>query len=123
MKGSEILKLARAGFTIEQIVQIDDALGLPGDPDVAAAASDPIPIEPKPEEPKPEEPKPKPEEPKPENEAATAIKAATATLVDTLEKIQRANVTGLNQPAREAESTDSILASLITGPTGQKKEG
>ena len=110
MKGSDILKLAKAGFTIEQIVQIDDALGLPGDPDVAADAPvDQIPIEPKPEEPKPE----------PESEAASAIKAATATLVDTLEKIQRANVTGLNQPAREEETTDSILASLITGPKGQ----
>lgn len=114
MRGSEILKLARAGFTIEQIVQIDDALGLPGDPDVAAAAADQIPIDPKPED-------PKPEDPKPENEAATAIKAATATLVDTLEKIQRANVTGLNQPAREEETADSILASLITGPIGQKE--
>lgn len=122
MKGSDILKLAKAGFSIEQIVQIDDALGLPGDPDVAAAApADQVPIEPKPEEPKPEEPKP--EEPKPESEAATAIKAATATLVDTLEKIQRANVTGLPQPAREEETADSILASLITGPQGQKKEG
>lgn len=122
MKGSDILKLAKAGFTIEQIVQIDDALGLPGDPDVAAAApADQVPIEPKPEDPKPEDPKP--EEPKPESEAASAIKAATATLVDTLEKIQRANVTGLNQPAREEETTDSILASLITGPMGQKKEG
>lgn len=117
MKGSDILKLAKAGFTIEQIAQIDDILGLPGDPDVAAAApADQIPIEPKPEE-------PKPEEPKPENEAAAAIKDATATLVDTLEKIQRANVTGLNQPAREEETTDSILASLITGPKGQQKEG
>lgn len=113
MKGSDILKLAKAGFTIEQIVQIDDALGLPGDPDVAGdGPADQIPIEPKPEE-------PKPEEPKPENEAASAIKEATATLVDTLEKIQRANVTGLNQPAREEETTDSILASLITGPKGQ----
>ena len=117
MKGSDILKLAKAGFTIEQIVQIDDTLGLPGDPDVAAAApADQVSIEPKPED-------PKPEDPKPENEATTAIKAATATLVDTLEKIQRANVTGLNQPAREEETTDSILASLITGPMGQKKEG
>ena len=122
MKGSDILKLAKAGFTIEQIVQIDDALGLPGDPDVAAAApADQVPIEPKPEEPKPEEPKP--EEQKPENEAASAIKAATATLVETLEKIQRANVTGLGQPAREEETVDSILASLISGPQGQKKEG
>lgn len=110
MRGSDILKLAKAGFTIEQIVQIDDALELPGDPDVAAAApADQVPIESKPEEPKPE----------PESEAASAIKAATATLVDTLEKIQRANVTGLNQPAREEETTDSILASLITGPKGQ----
>ena len=123
MKGSDILKLAKAGFTIEQIVQIDDALGLPGDPDVAAAApADQVPIEPKPEEPKPVEPKPV-EPKKAENEAATAIKEATATLVDTLEKIQRANITGLNQPAREEETVDSILASLITGPTGQKKEG
>ena len=122
MKGSDILKLAKAGFTIEQIVQIDDALGLPGDPDVAAAApADQVPIEPKPEEPKPEEQKP--EEQKPENEAASAIKAATATLVETLEKIQRANVTGLDQPAREEETVDSILASLISGPQGQKKEG
>lgn len=117
MKGQDILKLAKAGYSIEQIAQIDDILGLPGDPDVAAAASaDQTPIEPKPEE-------PKPVEPKAENEAATAIKEATATLVDTLEKIQRANVTGLNQPAREEETVDSILASLITGPTGRKKEG
>lgn len=118
MKGSDILKLAKAGFTIDQIVQIDDALGLPGDPDVAAAApADQVPSEPKPGE-------PKPGEPEPEKEAATAIKDATAALVETLEKIQRANVTGLNQPpAREEETTDSILASLITGPSGQKKEG
>lgn len=117
MTGKEILKLVKAGFDLDQILAIDEALGLPGETE----PDDQVPIEPKPAEPKPAEPKP--EEPKPENEAASAIKEATATLVETLEKIQRANVTGLNQPAREEETTDSILATLITGPMGQKKEG
>lgn len=98
MKGTDILKLVKAGFTIDQVVQIDDALGLPGE----IESDDQVKSDPE-------------QKANPQPGAAEAIAAATDKLVGILDKIQRANVGGVEQPASETESTDDILANMLRG--------
>lgn len=110
MKASDILKLSKVGFTLEQIVQIDETLGLDGDPEL---------MDPKPE-PAPEpDPEPAPEPEPKKDDVADAVNRLN-TLLD---KIQRTNVFGKDQPAREEETVDTILASIIQGPKPGQKEG
>lgn len=98
MTGKDILKLVKAGFDLDQILAIDEALGLPGETE----PDDQVKIDPEPKA-------------DPQPGAAEAIAAATDKLVGILDKIQRANVGGIEQPASESESTDDILANLIRG--------
>ena len=98
MTGKEILKLVKAGFDLDQILAIDEALGLPGETE----PDDQVKIEPE-------------QKVDPQPGAAEAIAAATDKLVGILDKIQRANVGGVEQPASESESTDDILANMLRG--------
>lgn len=101
MKGSDILALAKAGFSLEQIVQINDVLTLPGDdekqPEPAA------------------QPAAQPDTGAAAAAVAEAIGSANAKLEETLAKIQKANIAKTEQPASEVETTDSILGNLIKG--------
>lgn len=98
MTGKDILKLVKAGFDLDQILAIDEALGLPGETE----PDDQVKIDPEPKA-------------DPQPDAAEAIAAATDKLVGILDKIQRANVGGVEQPASEPESTDDILANMLRG--------
>lgn len=98
MTGKDILKLVKAGFDLDQILAIDEALGLPGETE----PDDQVKIDPEPKA-------------DPQPGAAEAIAAATDKLVTVLDKIQKANVGGKELPASETESTDDILAKMIQG--------
>lgn len=98
MTGKDILKLVKAGFDLDQILSIDEALGLPGETE----PDDQVKIEPE-------------QKADPQPGAAEAIAAATDKLVSVLDKIQKANVGGKEQPASEVETTDDILAQMIMG--------
>ena len=98
MTGKDILKLVKAGFDLDQILAIDEALGLPGETE----PDDQVEIDPE-------------QKADPQPGAAEAIAAATDKLVGILDKIQRANVGGVEQPASESESTDDILANMLRG--------
>lgn len=101
MKGNDILALAKAGFTLDQIVQINDVLQLPDETVEPAPAEQPA---------------------ADGSAAAEAIDNANTRLQETLEKIQKANIARTEQPATEVETTDSIIANIIKGQPLPGKE-
>ena len=105
----DILVLAKAGFTAEQIAALNSAVKAPEAPAPAPAPEAPAPA---PEAPAPEAPAPATAAPHSVDDVLAAISGLSAS-------IQNANLLQAQMPT-EQKTAESILASIINPP--QKKE-
>lgn len=98
MEVTDILALARAGFTADQIMQL------------AGTQHDPQPQESQPQEPQPSQ--------EPSQEPAPAADKTMTALQESIADLKRliitSNIAGSKQPA--AQSVDDILAQVINPP-------
>ena len=112
MKTSEILELVRAGYTKEEIAQMDN-----DDAEKNEHQSDQKPEpepEPKPEPEKKPEPTPEPTpEVKQESETDKLLKALGLKLDHMTAAIQKSNVNTLEQDGNTMLSTEDVIASII----------
>lgn len=106
MQLSDIITLAKAGFTAEQISQLSAA----GQPAPAAPAPQPDP-QPAPQ-PEPQ-PNPQPAQPAPQQDPYQAIMAELGLLKGQLQQINRA---GAQQPPSQELTGDQVLANIISPP-------
>lgn len=113
MNYSDIIALARAGFTAQQIAQMAQAEPAPVQQEPTPA---PVPQEPVPA-PVPQEPTPVQQEPTPAPDQFSAILAEMQTLKQTMQAQNRQNAE-LIPPA--PQSAQDILSSIIAPP---KKNG
>ena len=111
MNYSDIIALARAGFTAQQIAQMSQAEQVPQEP-----APAPVPQEPAPA-PVTQEPAPATQETTPAPDQLTAILAEMQTLKQTMQAQNRQNAE-LIPPT--PQSAQDILSSIIAPP---KKNG
>lgn len=122
MNYSDIIALARAGFTAQQIAQMSQAEQVPQEPAPAPVPQEPTPApvtqEPAPAQ-VPQEPAPAPatQETTPAPDQLTAILAEMQTLKQTMQAQYRQNAE-LIPPA--PQSAQDILSSIIAPP---KKNG
>ena len=118
MKTSEILELVRAGYTKEEIAQMDtdDVEKTEHQPDQKPEPekkTEPTP-EPKPEPEKKAEPTPEPTpEVKQESETDKLLKALGLKLDHMTAAIQKNNVNTLEQDGNTMLSTEDVIASII----------
>jgi len=97
MKYEEIIKLLDAGYTREEIIEMDKE-----------------PEEKKPEEPKPEEPKPE------ENNITDFVKEMREAFAEMKKEFTAFNIMASRQPEIEEKSSEDIIANIIN-PTRKKK--
>lgn len=107
----DILVLAKAGFTAEQIAALNSAVKAPEAPAPAPAPEAPAPA--------PEAPAPAPEAPSPATAAPHSVDDVLAAISGLSASIQNANLLQAQMPT-EQKTAESILASIINPP--QKKE-
>lgn len=114
MEIKDILALANAGFTADQIARFDAALK--AEPEVAANNTPaPAPAQEKAEEPKQEAAQ---EQPK-ANPEADMMKAMMDRFDALTQQMQQAAIRGSEQPPKQ--SVDDILASVINPPMKNKE--
>lgn len=113
MNYSDIIALARAGFTAQQIAQMSQAEQVPQEPAPAPVTQEPAPA-PVTQEPAPA---PVPQEPTPAPDQFSAILAEMQTLKQTMQAQNRQNAE-LIPPT--PQSAQDILSSIIAPP---KKNG
>ena len=113
MNYSDIIALARAGFTAQQIAQMSQAEQVPQEPAPAPVTQEPAPA-PVTQEPAPA---PVPQEPTPAPDQLSAILAEMQTLKQTMQAQNRQNAE-LIPPT--PQSAQDILSSIIAPP---KKNG
>ena len=103
MTSKDIIALANAGFTKDEITKMAQAL----QPEAPKPAEDP--------KPEPEDPKPEPEDPKPaEDPKPSSIEQQLlAELLDLKQTVLNQNVNNSRMPADPASSLDNILESII----------
>lgn len=109
MTSKDIIALANAGFTKDEIAKMAQAL----QPEAPKPAEDP---KPEPEDQKPaEDPKPEPEDPKPaEDPKPSSIEQQLLSeLLDLKQTVLNQNVNNSRMPADPASSLDNILESII----------
>lgn len=111
MNYSDIIALARAGFTAQQIAQMSQAEQIPQEPTPAPVPQEPVPA------PVPQEPTPVQQEPTPAPDQFSAILAEMQTLKQTMQAQNRQNAE-LILPT--PQSAQDILSSIIAPP---KKNG
>lgn len=111
MNYSDIIALARAGFTAQQIAQMSQAEQIPQEPTPAPVPQEPVPA------PVPQEPTPVQQEPTPAPDQFSAILAEMQTLKQTMQAQNRQNAE-LIPPT--PQSAQDILSSIIAPP---KKNG
>lgn len=104
MKLEDILILAKAGFTAEQIAALTNEAA-PAAPEQPAASAQPAPAAPAAPAPAPAQELPRPSDP---NEGYKQMMDAISELSST---IKASNIMGSSQPAQQ--SVDDILASII----------
>ena len=111
MNYSDIIALARAGFTAQQIAQMSQAEQIPQEPTPAPVPQEPVPA------PVPQEPTPVQQEPTPAPDQFSAILAEMQTLKQTMQA-QNRQIAELIPPT--PQSAQDILSSIIAPP---KKNG
>ena len=111
MNYSDIIALARAGFTAQQIAQMSQAEQIPQEPTPAPVPQEPVPA------PVPQEPTPVQQEPTPAPDQLSAILAEMQTLKQTMQAQNRQSAE-LIPPT--PQSAQDILSSIIAPP---KKNG
>lgn len=111
MNYSDIIALARAGFTAQQIAQMSQAEQIPQEPTPAPVPQEPVPA------PVPQEPTQVQQEPTPAPDQFSAILAEMQTLKQTMQAQNRQNAE-LIPPT--PQSAQDILSSIIAPP---KKNG
>lgn len=102
MQLSDIIALARAGFTAEQISQLS-----------AADQPKPAPAAPAPQQDPQPEPQTPPAQPAPQQDPYQAIMAELGLLKGQLQQINRA---GAQQPLSQDLTGDQVLAHIISPP-------
>lgn len=108
MQLSDIIALAKAGFTADQISQLSAA----DQPQPAPAAPAPQPA-PTPQPAAQPEPQPRPAQPAPQQDPYQAIMAELGLLKGQLQQINRA---GAQQPPSQELTGEQVLARIIAPP-------
>ena len=117
----DILVLAKAGFTAQQIAALNSVAAAPVAPETPAPAPAPAPVAPAPA-PAPVAPAPAPEAPAaPPTAAPHSVDDVLAAISGLSASIQNANLLQAQMPT-EQKTAETILASIINPPTKPKEE-